>query len=567
MLALALVVATQVVTSTQTQPRPPGPARDGRPAVTGTAVIRGRVFAADTGRPLRRARITVSAPELGPEPRQTSTNLEGKYEIKELPAGRFTLTVTRAGYLQLRYGQRRPLEQAKPLQVLDEQTLENVDFSLPRMSVITGRVIDEANEAVAGAQVMAMRSTYFEGKRRLVPVGGMGPGGGQTDDAGQFRILGLPPGTYYVRAIMRDTWTVSENGVEQTFGYAPTYFPSTTNIADARRVTVGIGQEAANSDIALIPGRAVTVSGTAFDSHGRPLAGMSVGLTQETRGPGMAMMMSAGNSTVTADGSFTIRNVPPGEYKLMARAAGDKGGEAAALPILVNSVDIDNISLTTIVGGTISGQVVSETGAAPGAPRERIRVAARLVNADADPRVGPPGGGAESGRVKDDWTFAVTDVYGPSRVRVTLPDGWAVKAILHNDREISESPIELRSGEEMSNVQIIVTTKVTTVTGVLADDKGAPLTDGTVIVFAGDSGKWAEDSRFVRSARPDQQGQYQIKGLPAGEYLAVAIDYVLEGMWNDPDFLESLRRYAQRVTLGEGDTRALTLKLTMVETQ
>ena len=109
--------------------------------------------------------------------------------------------------------------------------------------------------------------------------------------------------------------------------------------------------------------------------------------------------------------------------------------------------------------------------------------------------------------------------------------------------------------------------KVTTVTGVLADDKGAPLTDGTVIVFANDSGKWAEDSRFVRSARPDQQGQYQIKGLPAGEYLAVAIDYVQEGMWNDPDFLESLRRHAQRVTLGEGDTRALTLKLTIVDAQ
>jgi hypothetical protein len=194
-------------------------------------------------------------------------------------------------------------------------------------------------------------------------------------------------------------------------------------------------------------------------------------------------------------------------------------------------------------------------------------VAARLVNADADPRVGPPGGSPDSGRVKDDWTFAVTDVYGPSRVRVTLPDGWAVKAILYNDREISESPIELRSGEEMSNVQIVITNQVTTVTGVLADDKGAPLTDGTVIVFAGDSDKWTEDSRFVRSARPDQQGQYQIKGLPAGEYLAVAIDYVQEGMWNDPDFLESLRRYAQRVTLGEGDTRALTLKLTTVEAQ
>ena len=104
-------------------------------------------------------------------------------------------------------------------------------------------------------------------------------------------------------------------------------------------------------------------------------------------------------------------------------------------------------------------------------------------------------------------------------------------------------------------------------TGQLADEKGAPLTDGTIVVFSADTSKWAEDSRFVRAARPDQQGQYQIKGLPAGEYLAVAVDYVQEGMWNDPEFLDSLRRYAQRLTLGDGDARSLSLKLTSVDAQ
>jgi hypothetical protein len=121
-----------------------GPPRDARPlSQTGTAVIRGRVFAADTGRPLRRARITVSAPELGTDSRQISTSPDGKYEIKDLPAGRYTVTVARSGYLTLRYGQRRPLEQGKPLQVLDRQLVDDVDFTLPRMSLITGRVFDE----------------------------------------------------------------------------------------------------------------------------------------------------------------------------------------------------------------------------------------------------------------------------------------------------------------------------------------------------------------------------------------------------------------------------------------
>jgi hypothetical protein len=207
-----------------------GPPRDARPlSQTGTAVIRGRVFAADTGRPLRRARITVSAPELGTDSRQISTSPDIKYEIKDLTPGRYTVTVARSGYLTLRYG--------------------HVDFTLPRMSLITGRVFDEANEPVSGVQVMAMRTVYFEGRWRLVPAAGFV----RTDDAGQYRLLNLNPGTYYVSAQLRETWTVTEGGAPQTLGYATTYFAGTTTATDARRVTVGVGQDASNTDFALIP--------------------------------------------------------------------------------------------------------------------------------------------------------------------------------------------------------------------------------------------------------------------------------------------------------------------------
>lgn len=201
------------------------------------------LLAADTKRPLRRARIQVSAPELGGENRTTSTNADGRYEIKDLPAGHYTVTVNRSGYLRLSYGQRRPFEQGKPLQVADKQVVENVDFTLPRMSLITGRLVDEAGEAISGVRVFAMRTVYFEGRRRLVPVGG----GTATDDAGQYRLLGLMPGSYFVLADLRETWTVTEGGLDRVMGYAPTYFPGTTSISDARRVTVGTGEEASNT--------------------------------------------------------------------------------------------------------------------------------------------------------------------------------------------------------------------------------------------------------------------------------------------------------------------------------
>jgi hypothetical protein len=54
-----------------------------------------------------------------------------------------------------------------------------------------------------------------------------------------------------------------------------------------------------------------------------------------------------------------------------------------------------------------------------------------------------------------------------------------------------------------------------------------------------------------------------LKALPPGDYLAVALEYVEDGSWNDPEYLESLRRYAVQVTLGEGASETVALKVTV----
>ena len=570
-----MLLALMFVGAASQPPAQGQPPRDARPATqTGTATVRGRVLAADTGKPLRRARITLSGAELGREGRSTSTSLDGRYEIADLPAGRYTIRVTRSGYLPLQYGQRRPLEPGKPLQLLDKEAIDHVDFSLPRAGVISGQIIDELAEPVADVQVFAMRSTYFQGRRRMVP---MGPPA-RTDDAGEYRLTGLTPGIYYVMAMLRETWTVTEHGVERTMGYAPTYFPGAASLTDARRVTVAVGQVASNNNFPLMPGGAASVSGTAFDSTGHPAASRNVSLVQEMVGPGNMMMSTAGTTTTAADGTFAIRNVAPGSYRLRAQTTRDtqtsRGTvlEVATQNISLDGADITDLSLTTSSGWSMSGRVVTETGDVPDAPPNRFGVAARLVDPDggAGPGGAPPpppppgaaGGGAipDSGRVKDDWTFTVTSVFGAARPRASVPDGWTVKAILHDGRDMSDAPTEMKSGEELTDVQVIVSKRVTTVSGQLLDDKGAPLVDGTVIVFADEASKWADESRWVRAVRPDQQGRYQIQGLPPGDYLAVAVDYVEEGFWNDPEYLESIRRLGQRLTLGEAESRTLSLK-------
>jgi hypothetical protein len=80
-------------------------------------------------------------------------------------------------------------------------------------------------------------------------------------------------------------------------------------------------------------------------------------------------------------------------------------------------------------------------------------------------------------------------------------------------------------------------------------------------MFPSDADKWFETSRTIRVTRPDQQGQWQVKGLPAGDYLAIALDYLEDGAWNDPEYLESLRSASQKVTIADGGSQTIALKV------
>ena len=48
----------------------------------------------------------------------------------------------------------------------DNQTVERIDFRLPRGAVIAGRIVDELGEPVADVQVMTMRNQFVQGRRQ-----------------------------------------------------------------------------------------------------------------------------------------------------------------------------------------------------------------------------------------------------------------------------------------------------------------------------------------------------------------------------------------------------------------
>jgi hypothetical protein len=331
--------------------------------------------------------------------------------------------------------------------------------------------------------------------------------------------------------------------------------------AEARRIPVGLGQQIPGIDLSLIPGRAARISGTAFDSRHRPFTRVSLG--DEIRGVSFASFRSSLGASVGADGTFTLPNVTPGEYRLNAtRLPGDPSGEPelAEMMIVVDGTDLENVSLSGSVGAGVTGRVIVEGSGVPKWSSVRVDVRQPLRN-QASPSVLGAFRNAGTSPVKEDGTFSVEHVFEHARFQVTLPEGWMLKSITQGGKDLSDVEIPLRSGDELRDVEVTITDRVTTVSGRLVDDKNEPVYDATIVVFAAESERWFESSRSVKSARPDQQGQWRIKALPPGEYLAIALEYVEDGSWNDPEFLESLRRSSTRFTLGEGISETVALRI------
>lgn len=591
-LALAVFVApsaAQVVI--QGGPGEPFPFPPGgqlpRQMKTGTGRISGRIVTPDTGSPVRRAQVRISGPDI--LPKVATTDPEGRYDFKELPAGRYTISATKSGFVTVNYGQTRPFEAGKPLELSDGQVMDKADITMPRGTAIAGRIVDEFGEPVADVAVSAMRSTWQNGRRRLQATGRTAT----TNDLGQYRIYGLPPGEYYVSATSggsRDMM-VTELAMVATMaggsgpesprsGYAPTYYPGTASGGQAQKVSVSIGQEALNTDFGLVPVRLVKVSGTVMGSDGRPMEGISVSTTPRNPGDAGPVISMTGART-DKNGNFTINGVAPGEYTLTARGGGItmmssegnnrvaftmmrtvEGGPSGAsqaefgsVPLSVNSDDVTHVMIVTSKGTTASGKVTWEGGSKPAT--NALRITAATPEAD-----GPLGLLGGSSSVTPEGTFEISGLAGPRLFRVAnVPAGWLLKAIRLNGQDITDTGVDIRPSEPLTGLEVVLTNKNTEVAGSVKQGND-PATDYTVVIFSEDSQKWTVPmTRHIASARPTQEGRFQVKNLPEGSYYAVALEYIAQGDWFDPDVLERLKSKATRVTLEEGKVETLDLKL------
>jgi hypothetical protein len=483
--AFGAVTAVERVTSAQQQPpsppqppdaRPPQAPRDpsqfGPVMAVGKGSISGIVSVVGSGQPARRARVNLLMTNDNGGSRSAMTDDQGHFSFPALPAGRFSLSASKSGYLNAQYGQRRPGRSGTPIQLGDGQQLQ-VQLAMWRGSVITGTVLDEHAEAVPGTPVRAFRYVMQSGQRTLQSAGNA-----QTDDRGVYRIYGLQPGDYVVNASPRnvngpgdvdamraeatalaqrvqasvaataaDVQALTErlnvlraatsSTDEAATGYAPVYYPGTTSLGSAATIAVNPGEEKSGIDFQYQVVSVARIEGSVTGSQ------TPQGVTVTLINAGLDAQGAGQNSTRTdSQGTFRFNNVPPGQYTILARASispgGGPGGRGAGpmgrggmmpgsgrgaqvtrlwgnLDLTVDGRNQTNIVIALQPGLSISGRLVFEGSQTVPADLTRVRVTAMPI---AMP--GTPGDaiGSTAGTVEADGRFTIASVV-PGRYRIS----------------------------------------------------------------------------------------------------------------------------------------------------
>ena len=587
--------------------QPAAPVRDtaGRPpaAPPGTSVLTGTVTTFG-GQPAAGARVTVSGE--GP-PRTTVTDVRGHFAVTALRAGRYYVSVFKQGYVSVSYGQRRVNSQGTAVPLTDGETRE-IAMQLPRGGVITGMVLDERGDPAVGASVRAMRFMMMGGERRPQQSGG-----DTTDDRGIYRMHSLQPGDYAVCATLRNMGpqndaqriqseidmvrrmitTAPSAGARQQMqtrladlqgqlptqgepvnGYAPVCFPGSSPNASTT-IPVAAGEEKTGIDLQLILTPVARVEGTLIAPAGLDLRNTQVGLSNVDEAVTAVDRLFA---PVDESGRFTFQNVPPGRYNLFARMMSGgpmpmpapASGDAAAKPpprlwanadITVAGQDLTGIALEMHRGVTVSGQLVFQ-GTTLQPPADLSRAQVSVFPFAPDP-TGMMMTGNSQAVVEASGRFTITDVF-PGKYRVSAGimgmtgmaggPGWVLDAATVDGEDALDTPLEVRN-RAITGVTITMVDRSTELSGTVADEKGKPMTEHTLLLYPVDQKYWVPQSRRIRTTRADEGGHYVFRLVPPGDYRLTTLVDPEPGSWFDKTLLSDLDSSSIRVSLSDGEKR------------
>jgi hypothetical protein len=533
------------------------------------SVLRGRVTYADTGQPVRRARVALYR-ELMSTPSYAATNRAGEFAFRNLSAGRYFLHVESPGvispFLYNEEGEEQTTFEALAARRTRDDFVEanvngtgdsHVEIRARRGGVITGKVLYEDGTPVASARIQLFGRRG--GAWKMVAFGTpMKPSAFSTDARGVYRVSGLPPGEYLVSAaepvVNTDGNTEGEDDAYPNTALVLNFHPDAPSITAAQPVQVGLGQETGEVDVLFHERELRTLSGTVTRRRdGEPIGLVSIKL--QLQDPALNTTGYPVVSTHWSDqqGRWTIKGVPDGLYRLSAERypqdeeaermmeAEDKKPRSRARYYLPTEMEVKvegemrNVSVKMAEAGSVSGKFVVEgRKELPGeaeillVPQSVTAPSAPLVTFDALFEMLDHGGSNGYGTAYESGTgdFLLWRVPpGNSYLSVMLPTDSThyVKSMLWKSTDLLREPLRLTEGEDAMDVRVVLATGAGTVSGRVKLKAGGEETarDTPVVLIPVDPLR----RRIVGVTRftlTDEEGRYLLSDAP-GEYYLVAM--------------------------------------------
>jgi hypothetical protein len=504
---------------------------------SGTGSIEGHVFNSLTSAPVRKATVTLTAPQIR---LAAETDAAGRFQFTALPPGSYKLSATHAGFLD--HAARRPITVGQDDHVTD------AEIRLPPQGVIAGHVLDEDDDPTGGAEVTIFKQVYRDGRKRW----GRLNTASHTDETGEYRFPNLSPGRYLVQARSQhpfiDSQYVDYDAPDKhMLVYVPAYYPNAPSEDAALPVDVGVGADVRGIDIHLfkrVLPPVFHVSGKVTGVPPDPQIEISVGL-YPIDGTG-----NGGNGEAMPPDYAFVATAQPGQYAILANAHSG-GWEAYATGSVIVAGNVTGVVLAMSPPPDITGRISLAESARSVKLRGVRANLRRLRDTNGVPDVRSDAAGK--------LAFGKPGPPGHYRLEVetsSLPDGCYVQKVKLGGQEVSTDDFEIQTSAQLD---VVLSHTAGTITGSVSDDDGKPFPNSTVTLIPTDG-----MSPPVRES-VDDDGNFKFTAVRPGKYKLFAWEEVDDGLWQDPEFLQKYANRATEITVGSSQAQEAQLRVIAVE--
>ena len=507
--------------------------------------IAGAVVDAVSGLPLKGAvvKLTAIQNDSTSVPKSTSTlsDAAGHFVFEGLPTGRYILLASHDAYVKNDpasgyFGD-------KWLTLAAGQHLNDVVFRLVPDGIIAGLITNETGKPLCGVAVQALKSSYPNGRRRLRDVAHAA-----TNDAGEYRITGLTPGKYYIRAKPPGSLK-TKPGTDKS--YVPLYYPASNDSAHTVALELRPGEDLAGIDMSLAAVRTFRIRGRVINARSSaPSNEAEVTLLGEQ---GETVFSPGQNFSAGGLANFEFQGVPPGSYVVVAQQPSTPREPKTIwgwTVIEIKDANVEHLEVVVSTGVDVSGRVRVEGDAAVDLTKEilhhRVEVILKSEEPSALANLTPDIDRAE---INADGSFDVQEVpQGNYAISVfPVPAGFYLKS--SSEADVLETGISVSHGHSPPPLELVLTPGAGRIEGTLERDE-RPVPRGLVVLVP--DGKGRGEPNDYQTCMTGLSGQFGLPNIVPGDYTLFGWEQIERGAYFDPEFLAQYEDRGKAVHVEEG---------------